>query len=135
MDVSHCPECGAGLEEGLSPSGLCAQCLLKLGLDDPTDQPDTDTASSDSTPSLAPGQEFGPYQIIRLLNKGGMGEVYEAEHSDSGRRIALKVIGHRLTSEKKIEGVSCVKAGWPLPSTTPTVSTSTGLKRSKVFRL
>ena len=100
MDVSHCPECGAGLEEGLSPSGLCAQCLLKLGLDDPTDQPDTDTASSDSTPSLAPGQEFGPYQIIRFLNKGGMGEVYEAEHSESGRRVALKVIGHRLTSEK-----------------------------------
>ena len=29
-----------------------------------------------------------------------MGEVYEAEHSESGRRVALKVIGHRLTSEK-----------------------------------
>ena len=100
MDVSHCPECGTELEGGLSPAGLCAQCLLKLGLDDPTGPSDIDDTRSHSTPSLAPGQEFGPYQIIRLLDEGGMGKVYEAEHSESGRRIALKVIGHRLTSEK-----------------------------------
>jgi eukaryotic-like serine/threonine-protein kinase len=98
MDLLHCPECGTELELGLSPSGLCPQCLLKLGLDDRLDQAETDP--SDFDPSLAAGQEFGSYLIIRLLDKGGMGEVYEAEHSESGRRVALKVIGHRLTSEK-----------------------------------
>ena len=100
MDVPQCPECGAELEAGLSPSGLCAQCLLKLGLDGQLAQADADSDSSDFGSSLVAGEKFGPYQIIRLVDKGGMGEVYEAEHSESGRRVALKVIGHRLTSEK-----------------------------------
>ena len=34
----------------------------------------------------------GKYQIVRLLGQGGMGAVYEAAHSGTGRRVALKVI-------------------------------------------
>ena len=46
---------------------------------------------------LAPGQPFGPYHIVRLLGRGGMGEVYEAEQLEQGRRVALKVLNQRLT--------------------------------------
>ena len=35
---------------------------------------------------------MGQYRILRMLGKGGMGEVYEAEHSTLGLKYALKVL-------------------------------------------
>jgi hypothetical protein len=49
---------------------------------------------------LKPGDSFGHYRIVRLLGAGGMGEVFEAEETPSGRRVALKLMGHTLGSEE-----------------------------------
>jgi uncharacterized RDD family membrane protein YckC len=49
--------------------------------------------------SLRAGQIFGEYRIVRALGQGGMGEVFEAVHVASDRRVALKVMRHHLGPE------------------------------------
>jgi serine/threonine protein kinase len=48
--------------------------------------------------TLQPGQQFGPFAIVRPLGAGGMGEVYEAEELESGRHVALKVLTRSLAT-------------------------------------
>src|SRR6185295_6217763 len=38
------------------------------------------------------GSQIGPYRLRRLLGKGGMGEVYEAEYTVKDRIVALKLL-------------------------------------------
>jgi hypothetical protein len=37
-------------------------------------------------------KQIGPYKIVRLIGSGGMGTVYEAVHSQIGRRAAIKML-------------------------------------------
>ena len=47
-------------------------------------------------PTLNPPCQLGPYEVQKLIAKGGMGEVYEAKHLRLNRSVALKVIrGYR----------------------------------------
>ncbi|PYV29551.1 MAG: hypothetical protein DMG22_22715, partial [Acidobacteria bacterium] len=38
------------------------------------------------------GRQFGPYSVVSLLAKGGMGEVYRARDTKLGRDVALKLL-------------------------------------------
>ena len=54
-------------------------------------------------PEPAPERVAG-YSIIRLLGRGGMGSVYEAEDDEFGRRVALKLIAaDHVSSAEAVE--------------------------------
>jgi len=50
-------------------------------------------------PRLAPGSSVGPYRIERLLDVGGMGEVYRARDTSLGRDVAIKILPRHFTAD------------------------------------
>ncbi|QLL09737.1 serine/threonine-protein kinase PknH/PknJ [Mycobacterium vicinigordonae] len=54
---------------------------------------------SDTLPTSRTGRRFGPYQLGRLLGRGGMGEVYEAHDTVKDRTVALKLMSQELNSD------------------------------------
>ena len=45
------------------------------------------------------GTDLGPYHLIRLIGRGGMGEVYEAEDTVKDRIVALKLLPETLSHD------------------------------------
>ncbi len=73
------------------------------------DRPPTATARDresapptlDVPPLLEGGAFIGPYRIARLIGRGGMGVVYEAEDTRLHRRVALKSLSPELSREDR----------------------------------
>lgn len=53
----------------------------------------------DAPHNMRVGTRLGPYQINRLIGRGGMGEVYEADDTVKGRTVALKLLPESLSHD------------------------------------
>ncbi len=54
--------------------------------------------------SLVAGTVLDDYRVVRAIGVGGMGCVYEAEHTGLGRRVALKTLNAEYAHDEDVRG-------------------------------
>src|SRR5688572_14203372 len=52
--------------------------------------------------SLYPGEKFGSYEVVKLLGRGGMGEVYLARDTRLNRNVAIKILSSNLLPNSQL---------------------------------
>ena len=63
--------------------------------------------------ALNTGDKLGPYEIVALIGKGGMGEVYRARDPRLNRDVAIKVSARQFSDRFAREAQAIAKLNHP----------------------
>lgn len=88
MGIYSCPHCEEVFEidAGTDDVVFCPHCNEAVSLPEEEE--------------ISPGSRLGGFEIIRLIGRGGMGNVYLASQISMHREVALKVLPKKITQDK-----------------------------------